>query len=67
MNENEIAKRVLDHCFTIHSSLGPGLLESAYKECLAFKLSKEGFYVEKEKPIPIVFEELHLKSAYRID
>ena len=51
----------------VHTALGPGLLESAYRECLFYKLQKNGFYVEKEKPLPLVFEEVNLDCGYRID
>jgi len=51
----------------VHSALGPGLLESAYKECLYYKLGVEGIYVEKEKPMPLVFEEVRLECGYRLD
>jgi GxxExxY protein len=51
----------------VHSALGPGLLENAYQECLFYKLTKEGFYVEKEKPMPLIFEDVQLECGYRID
>ena len=51
----------------MHSALGPGLLENAYQECLFYKLTKEGFYVEKEKPMPLIFEDVQLECGYRID
>lgn len=51
----------------VHKALGPGLLESAYKECLAYKLNKAGLFVEKEKSMPLVFEEVKLECGYRID
>ncbi len=51
----------------MHQSLGPGLLESAYKECLFYKLNKSNFFVEKEKPMPLVYEEVRLECGYRID
>jgi GxxExxY protein len=51
----------------VHKALGPGLLESAYKECLAFKLQQAGLFIEKEKPMPLVFEEVKLECGYRID
>ena len=51
----------------IHTALGPGLLENTYKECLFYRLRKSGLYVEKEKPMPLVFEEVHLDCGYRID
>jgi len=51
----------------VHTALGAGLLENAYKECLFYKLNKSGFYVEKEKPIPLIFEDIKLEVGYRID
>ena len=51
----------------IHHVLGPGLLESAYKECLFYKIKKVGLYAEKEKPMPLIFEEVKLDFGYRID
>lgn len=51
----------------VHKELGPGLLESAYKECLFYKLQKEGLAVEKEKAMPLVFEGVKLECGYRID
>ena len=51
----------------MHRSLGPGLLESAYKECLFYRIKKEGFIVEKEKPMPLIYEEVKLDCGYRID
>ena len=47
--------------------MGPKLLESAYKECLYYNLVKTGFYAEKEKPMPLVFEGIKLECGYRID
>jgi GxxExxY protein len=51
----------------VHTILGPGLLENVYKECLFYKLCKSGFNVEKEKPIPLVFDGIILDCGYRID
>ncbi len=51
----------------VHTVLGPGLLESAYKECLFYKIVKAGLFVEKEKSMPLVFEEVKLECGYRID
>ena len=67
MNENEISKIILDCAFKVHTALGPGLLESAYRECLAYELIKSGLKVEKEKPIPLVYEEVKMECGYRID
>ncbi|WP_420578459.1 GxxExxY protein [Ekhidna sp.] len=67
MTENQIANKVIGVAFDVHKALGPGLLESAYKECLCYKLLEEGFFVEKEKPMPLVYEEVKLDCGYRID
>ena len=67
MNENEISGKIIVEAIKIHRSLGPGLLESAYKECLFYNLLKTGLSVEKEKSMPFVFEEVKLDCGYRID
>jgi GxxExxY protein len=67
MNENEISNKIIGLAIEVHQSLGPGLLESAYKECLYYKLLKSGFSSEKEKPMPLIFEEVKLECGYRID
>ena len=67
MTENELSNKVIGIAIEVHSALGPGLLESAYKECLFYKLQQSGFAVEKEKPIPLVFEEVKLDCGYRLD
>ena len=67
MTENEIANKVIGLAIEVHKALGPGLLESAYKECLFYKIKQAGFVVEKEKPMPLVFEEVKLDCGYRID
>jgi GxxExxY protein len=67
MTENEISSIVIGAGIEVHKALGPGLLESAYKECLFYKLYQSGLYVEKEKPMPLVFEEIRLECGYRID
>lgn len=54
MTENELSNKVIGIAIEVHNALGPGLLGSAYKECLFYKLVKSGLFVEKEKPIPIV-------------
>ena len=55
MTENEISKVILDSAFKIHTKLGPGLLESVYKECLAYEITKAGLRTEKEKALPLIF------------
>ncbi len=56
MTENEISQLVVDCAFKVHKALGPGLLESAYEECLLFELKKKGLLVEKQKGLPLVYE-----------
>lgn len=67
MTENEISHKAIGLAMEVHSALGAGLLENAYKECLYYKLWKAGFYVEKEKAMPLIFEEVRLDCGYRID
>ncbi len=51
----------------VHTALGPGLLESAYQECLFFELKSTGFLVEKEKPLPLIYQDVKLDCGYRLD
>ena len=67
MNENELSRSVIGHAIRVHQELGPGLLESAYQECLYYTLMQDGFNVEKQKPMPLVYEEVKLECGYRID
>jgi len=67
MVENEISSIIIGCAIEIHKQLGPGLLESAYKECLHYELRQAGLKVQKEKPMPIVYKEVKLDHGYRID
>lgn len=67
MTENEIAKQILDSAFLIHTKLGPGLLESVYEVVLAHELKKKGLLVERQKPMPIVYDGIRFDEAYRSD
>jgi GxxExxY protein len=67
MTENELTEKIIGHAMEVHSTLGPGLLESSYKECLFFNLKEAGFDVEKEKGMPLVFKQVRLECGYRID
>ena len=67
MIENELSGKVIGLAIDVHKSLGPGLLESAYKECLFYKINQAGLFVEKEKSMPLVFEEVKLDCGYRLD
>ena len=67
MIENEIANKTIGLALEVHKILGPGLLESAYKECLYYKIKQAGYHVEKEKRLPLIFENIRLDCGYRID
>lgn len=67
MIENEISKKIIGCAIEVHKQLGPGLLESAYQECLYYELKQAGLKVKKEKPMPIVYKEVKLDHGYRID
>ena len=67
MTENELSKIVFDAGVKVHKALGPGLLESAYEECLYYELQKHGLSVEKQKALPLIYEEVKLDAGYRVD
>jgi GxxExxY protein len=67
MNENELSNQIIGLAILVHQSLGPGLLENAYKECLFYKIKESGLKVEKERAMPLIFEEVKLDCGYRID
>jgi GxxExxY protein len=67
MNENELSSIVIGEAIKVHQGLGPGLLESVYEECLSYRLIKAGLLVEKQKPVPLVFEEVKLECGFRCD
>lgn len=67
MIENEISSKIIGLAMEVHKKLGPGLLESAYKECLFYELINHGYNVNKEKPLPIIYKEIKLDHGYRID
>ena len=67
MHTDKITSEILDSAFKIHTVLGPGLLESAYRTCLAYELRKKGFKVDEEKALPLIYEEVKLECGYRID
>jgi GxxExxY protein len=67
MKENEITGKIIDCAMRVHSSLGPGLLESAYETCLMHLLRKEGLQVRTQVSLPIEFEGVKLDAGYRID
>jgi GxxExxY protein len=67
MEIDKFFKQVLDFSFRVHTSLGPGLLESAYEECLYYELKQAGLKVDKQKALPLVYKDVKLDVGYRID
>ena len=64
---NELTDRVIGACIEIHRALGPGLLESAYEECLCYELSAAGIRFERQKPLPVHYKGVNLDCGYRLD
>ncbi|MCL2709338.1 MAG: GxxExxY protein [Planctomycetaceae bacterium] len=67
MTENELSSIVINAGLKVHKTLGPGLLESAYEECLYYELQKSGVLINKQKALPLVYEGVKLDAGYRID
>lgn len=67
MNENEISKIVFDAALKVHRELGPGLLESAYETCLFYELEKSGLKIEKQKALPLIYDNIKMEIGYRLD
>jgi GxxExxY protein len=67
MDREPIFKKILDCSFMVHTGLGPGLLESAYEECLYYELSQMGLKVAKQKPMPLVYKDVKLDAGYQVD
>jgi GxxExxY protein len=64
---NQITESIIGTAVDVHRALGPGLLESAYKACLAFELAQCGLKIEQQKPLPIIYRQVKLDCAYRLD
>jgi GxxExxY protein len=67
MKENDLAQATFFAALKVHKALGPGLLESAYQACLCYELTKKGLFVEKEKEMPVIYDEIILDVGYRLD
>ncbi len=67
MRQNDITGKIIELGMKVHRGLGPGLLENAYKECLFFELNRAGLLVEKEVPMPLIYEGVRLDIGYRLD
>jgi GxxExxY protein len=67
MDLNHISGTIVDASIKVHSSLGPGLLESVYLKCLQYELRKRGLQAESEMPVPVVYDGVHIETGYRLD
>lgn len=67
MELNDLTYKIIGCVYRVHSELGPGLLESTYEVCLEHELLKEGMLVERQKALPVVYDEIQLDGGYRID
>ena len=67
MTENEISRIVVNVCYKIHTKLGPGLLESVYEAILYYELTNRGLKVERQKPLPVIWDEVFLDIGFRTD
>jgi len=67
MTENDIARIIVDACYRVHTGLGPGLLESVYEAVLARELEERGLRVQRQVPVPVVWEGLQFDEGFRAD
>jgi GxxExxY protein len=67
MTINDITGQIVDAAMKVHTTLGPGLLESAYEACLAFELTKRGLRVERQVALPVTYDEVRIDVGYRLD
>ena len=67
MEINQLTEIILRCAYSVHSALGPGLLESSYEACLYFELQQSGLKVERQKSLPLVYKDVKLDVGYRMD
>jgi GxxExxY protein len=67
MEMNDLSHAIIGAAIEVHRRLGPGLLESAYRKCLAYELRKRGFAVVDEQPVPVIYDDVHLECGFRAD
>ena len=67
MELNKITEAIIGCAIEVHRNLGPGLLESAYEECLFYELENHGFKVDRQVPVPVIYKDIKLECGYRID
>ena len=65
--KNSIREKIIGAAIEVHRALGPGLLESAYEECLCYELEQAGLFIERQVPLPVVYKEVLLDCGYRLD
>ena len=64
---NEISYKIIGCAYKVHSELGPGLLESTYETCLQYEMTQSGIFVERQKELPVIYQNIRLDAGYRID
>jgi GxxExxY protein len=67
MELNELTGKIIGAAIEVHRQLGPGMLESAYEECIDYELTEGGLFIERQKPVPVVYKAIKLECGYRID
>ena len=67
MEFDPLSREIIGCAIEVHRLLGPGLLESAYEECLTYELLMRGIYIERQKPLPIIYKDIRLDYGYRLD
>ena len=67
MTEDELSNIIIGFAIKVHKALGPGLLESAYEHCLVYELKKAGLDVERQRRLPLIYEEVRIGCVYRLD
>lgn len=67
MHENPISKEIVDAAYKVHTTLGPGLLESVYEMILSYELRKRGLQVERQVPVLVEYDGVHFAEGYRLD
>lgn len=67
MHENDVARDIVNIAYKMHTQIGPGLLESVYERVMMYELQKKGFHVERQRPVPFVYEEIRMPVGFRAD
>ena len=67
MELNELTYKIIGCVYIVHKQLGPGLLESTYEVCFEHELMKDGLFVERQKELPVIYDDVKLEAGYRID